>query len=323
MILNTRHVAIAVLVALAGIPAATLAQEATVIQYPSGVSEPTEALLPPGSFAEIPWTVWINAEGLRPRAAIEPDSKPLSRRFTFLQPVQVACRYPDNKDDSPGHAFLLVETANRDSREVRKILGWVDDRSVIQFTTPEILCRGGKTKTQFHCKGMAVLRQEALEQLGAGAGKLSRPVENGRKDSPWQAPLRLAPRERMPDDPRDFDKRPFSLFSFYFIFGRAKGYVLVGTAEKFDPDRPQDVVYGWLPECYHTEWDSRIGYEWNSESYRAAAEAGQGGARYERAFVFGSADTAQAFNRDASPWTDTVNSPPGAIFEERLPFAPG
>ena len=248
---------------LAG-PGGARGEEEAEIQYPQGVSKPAQALLMPGSPIERPWTVWINADGVQPRAAVEAGSAARGPRFSFLQRAQVACRYPDG-DDSGEQArrLLLVETENLDSREIRsdKWLGWVNESSVIQYPQSQLLVGPDGKKTRFHRKGMAVLKEESAKRFGINpAGELvepgppaaepGAPGPSGEKKPAWSAFVTRVPRQRGPGDPQNFARR-FGLFSFYFIYGANKDYVLVGTSDHFEVDRPQDVVLGWLHKSYH------------------------------------------------------------------------
>ena len=237
------------LVAL-GTAANALGSENGRIHYPPGLGRPAEAMLQRQSIVERPWTVWINAEGVRPHVAAAPRSPLRDVRFSFLQPVQVGCRYPDTNDGPKGQVkrLLLVETESRDSRKVRKIFGWVNDSFVIQGPMAELVRLPDGTKARYFHKGIAVLKKDALRRLGVdssgqlaktGLAASSEAGAAGGKEPLADTVLTRAPREPSPADGEGF-VRPFRLSSFYFLYGRSKDYVLVGTADHFNVDRPQE-----------------------------------------------------------------------------------
>ena len=201
----------------------------------------------------------------------------------------------------------------------------MNESSVIQCPVSQLLVAPDGKKTMFHRKGMAVLKEESAKRFGINpGGELEPPMAEpsgpgrGEKKPSWSVVVTRAPRGRGPGDPQDFARR-FGLFSFYFIYGANKDYVLVGTSNHFEVDRPQDVVCGWLHKSYHCPWDSRIGFEWRSENYLPPVDPSQkSGRRRERGFVFGSAQAAEKFDESPVPWDDPLRFPPGAIDAEKI-----
>lgn len=294
-------------------PSATLGQ---TVRMPQGVSRPVEALQDRTSVSRN-WKVWTLRDKVVPRISPDPSAQASGPSLPFLAQSVAALRYPEKGVPA---AILLCETDGLDSFEISRLVGWVDESDLLLTNVAMPIVKEGKS-LPVHRKGMAVITQKSLDKFkprGVPAFETATTSAPPQETSSTVEKAVLFRAPRLPvkgDDLRSFISE-IPLSSFYFVYAETSDFVLVGTNQRFKPTAPGDVVLGWLPRLNHADWNNRVGYEWNAETF-FGDQTKTPGKRLERGFVFRTAADAVNFLQNKAPLF-VSQEPEGSAFSETI-----
>lgn len=202
--------------------------------------KPEDGKVPPQLF-------YVAYEGLRPRelpqagaAEVEP-----ARPIRFMEAYPWAADYQDGAE-----GYILLVKTNQAGDKVLDWIGWVNKKYLVM-----------QRRAQFN-RYNRIYRKAMIINSVESQIKEKRFVDT--------IPVRLAPLDS--GRPR----ATYRLFSLFYVFGQADGFVLLGSSPEFDPDSDPDApfktVLGWMPKERVSIWNTREAIEWDTPSTSAATE---------------------------------------------------
>ncbi len=150
-----------------------------------------------------------------------------------------------------GDSYVLLVMTNKDGDRIplqHDYLGWINKKYLVREPRAQF-----NQYTRIYRKAMII-----------------NSVETQKKDKKFlpAIPFRLAPRDTA--NPGG----TLRLFSLFYIYGQAEGYVLLGSAPEFDigrdPDSPRKTVLGWMPVERVKVWNTLEAVEWDVPSTSSA-----------------------------------------------------